>query len=177
VGQLVAQPRLGLHDLPGPQRRELDPAARRDHPRLGAHRQHGGEPDAEPPDRRGVPLGRGPQRGEGRDAGAVQRFAGVRHPQLTLVQVDPQLAGHAAAGGRVGGVLRQLHEPAVAVAAEHEIFLGIGVLAEPGRRRPPGLQCRPPELLRAERVRAHSALSVFSEAVGRSGGGCSEASG
>ena len=46
--------------------------------------------------------------------------------------------GTPARSGGVGGVLRQLDEEAVAVAAADQVLLGVGVLAEPGRGVGPG---------------------------------------
>ncbi|MFC7470017.1 hypothetical protein ACFQVA_24285 [Actinomadura keratinilytica] len=49
------------------------------------------------------------------------------------MQGQAEAAVGARAGRGVGGVLGQFDDEAVAVAAEGEVFLGVGVLAESGR--------------------------------------------
>ena len=81
-----------------------------------------------------VPLGGGAERGQRLDAGRVQRGAGVGGDEdARRRQGQPQPARHPGPGGGVGGVLRQLDDEAVPVAAEGEVLLGVGVLTEPGR--------------------------------------------
>ncbi len=123
---------------------------------LVGDREDGGEADSEPADgaRPGVPLGGGAQRGQRLDAGRVQRGTGVGGDQDAVAQGEPEPSGHARPGGGVGGVLRQLDDEPVAVAAEDEILLGVGVLTEPGRAGGPGVQHPAPQTCRAERVGA-----------------------
>ena len=123
-----------------------------EHGGLVADREDRGEADAEAADDRVggvVALGGGAQRGQRLDGGGVQRGAGVRGGEarggvrvgrVGPVQRQPQPAGDAGPGGGVGGVLGQLHDQAVAVAAEGEVLLGVGVLPEPGGGGGPGGQ-------------------------------------
>ncbi len=132
--------------------------------RLVGDGEDGGEADAEAADGvaggGGIPLGGGPQGAQGLHAGGVQRGAGVGGGQdrvaavLAGVQGEPEPAGHRRAGGRVGGVLGQFDHEAVAVAAERQVLLGVGVLAEAGRARTPGVEHPAPQPGRAEGVRA-----------------------
>lgn len=106
--------------------------------------EDGGEADAEPADgavgRLRVPFGGGPQGGQGLDTGRVERGAGVGGHQDAVAEGEPQAAGHARAGGGVGGVLGQFHDEPVPVPAEHQVLLGVGVLPEAGGARRPGVE-------------------------------------
>lgn len=112
--------------------------------RFVADGDDGGETDTEPPDGGLVPLalGGGAQGAERFDTGRVEGRAGVGGHEHggTLgrggPQGEPEPAGGAGAGGGVGGVLRQLDDQAVTVAAEREVLLGVGVLPETGGTRP-----------------------------------------
>ncbi|RPK56925.1 hypothetical protein EES44_26260 [Streptomyces sp. ADI96-15] len=147
--QLVAEARAvaghlagglaGLGQVPA------DAAGAAQYGRFVADREDGGEADAEAADARAGPggglggraLGGCPERRQGFDAGGVERGARVGRGQDVgagaLVQGQAEAAVGARAGRGVGGVLGQFHDEAVAVAAENEVFLGVGVLAEPGR--------------------------------------------
>jgi hypothetical protein len=108
---------------------------------LVADGHHGGEADAEAA--RGgrlVAFGRGAERTEGLHSGGVQGGAGVRGGQHTVAKGEADPPRHPGADGRVGGVLGQLDDHAVAVAASRVVLLGVRVLAEPGRRRRPRRQ-------------------------------------
>ena len=109
-----------------------------------------------------VALGRGPQRGQRLHPGGVERRAGVGGAQHARRAASSRSRpGYAGAGGRVGGVLRQLDDQPVAVAAEGEVLLGVGVLAEPrGRGRPRGedpARAAPPCRTGRPSCRAHPA--------------------
>ncbi len=134
-----------------------------EHRRFVADGEDGGEADAEAADalRGGLPLGGGPQGAQGLHTRRVQRGTGVgdgqqRVARLALVEGDPQPAGHLGPGRGVGGVLGQLDDEPVPVAAEREVLLGVGVLAEPGRAGTPGVEHAAPQPGRAEGV--HAAL-------------------
>lgn len=107
---------------------------------LVAHREHGGEPDAEPADGSlvALALGGGAQGGERFHAGGIDGGAGVDGGEYgggvrgRRVQGEAEPPGDPGAGGGVGGVLGQLDDEAVTVAAEREVLLGVGVLAESG---------------------------------------------
>ncbi|MGX1513052.1 hypothetical protein RKD44_004340 [Streptomyces collinus] len=116
--------------------------------------QDGGETDPEPADRtvRRVPLRGGAQGGQRLDAGRVERGAGVGGDEDAVAQGEPEPSGHAGACGGVGGVLREFDDQPVAVAAEDEVLLRVGVLTEPGRARRPGVQHPAPQTCRAERI-------------------------
>ena len=119
-----------------------------------------------------VPLGRGPQRRQRLHAGRVQRRTGVRRASSSSVhERQPQPSGHAGPGRRVGRVLRQLDHQPVPVRAVGQVLLGVGVLAEPGRRRGPGREHPVPDRGGAEGVAARSAVA---ERLGlaSSGTGC-----
>ncbi len=120
------------------------------------HREHGGEPDPEPADGTlrdlGVPLGGGPQRGQRLDTGRVQRGTGVGGDEDAVAEREPQPAGGPGTGGGIGGVLRELdHEP-VPVAAQDQVLLGVGVLAEPGGAGGPGVENTTAQPGRPERI-------------------------
>ncbi|NDU76945.1 hypothetical protein GWI34_30625 [Actinomadura sp. DSM 109109] len=161
--QLAGQARNPLDQAPGPLGRPLDARragrAARDAGRDGrgvGHRDDGGEAHPEAPGGvRLVALGRGAERREGLDARGVQRRPRVRGDQQRLpagAQREAEAAGHAGAPGGVGGVLRQLDDDAVAVAAERVVLLGVGVLAEARRGLGPGPQDPLPQRPRAEHV-------------------------
>lgn len=126
-----------------------DAAGAAQYGRFVADREDGGEADAEAADARAGPgggtgggaggraLGGRPERRQGFDAGGVEGGARVGGGQDmgagALVQGQAEAAVGARAGCRVGGVLGQFHDEAVAVAAQGQVLLGVGVLAEPGR--------------------------------------------
>ena len=116
------------------------------------HGQYGGEADPEPAGGRAVALGRGPQGRQRLDAGGVQRRTGVRGGEYAVGQRQQQPAGLAGPGSGVRGVLRQLDHHAVAVAAAHQVVLGVRVLAEPGRRRRPRVEHPTAQRRSVERV-------------------------
>ena len=80
------------------------------------------------------------------DAARVQGGAGVgcrQHGGIAAAarpQRQPEPARHTGACGGVRGVLGQLYDEPVTVAAEHEVLLRVGVLAEAGRGGGPGVQ-------------------------------------
>lgn len=148
-----------------------DPAVAAEDGRFVGHGEDGGEADAEPADARarargavregGFPLGGGAQGAQRLHARRVQRGPGVgdgqhRVPALARVQGDAHPAGDLGAGRGVGGVLGELDDEPVPVAAERQVLLGVGVLAEPGRARSPGVEHPAPQPGRAEGV--HAAL-------------------
>ena len=116
------------------------------------HVEHRGEADSVPPDRVGrvvVALGRRPQRRQRQHARGCP--AGRRcsrrpgptrrgHPGRAQGQLQP--TRQPGAHGSVGGVLRQLDDEPVAVGAERVVLLGVGVLAQPRRRRAPAVEHR-----------------------------------
>ncbi len=134
--------------------RPAHPAVPADEGGLVGDGQDGGEADPEPADRvvARVSLGGGAQGGQRLDTARVERGAGVGGDEDAVAQGEPEPAGHAGARGGVGGVLRQLDDQPVAVAAEDEVLLRVGVLTEPGRARRPGIQHPAPQTCRAERV-------------------------
>jgi hypothetical protein len=69
-----------------------------------------------------------------------------------VAEGEPEPAGHSGAGGGVGGVLRELDDEPVPVAAEDEVLLGVGVLPEPGRAGRPGVEHPTPQTGGPERV-------------------------
>ncbi|CAM5300095.1 hypothetical protein STANM309S_04303 [Streptomyces tanashiensis] len=103
-------------------------------------------------------LGRGAEGGERLGARGVQRGAGVRGGEnggalvVRGVQGQPETAGDTGAVGGVGGVLGEFDDEAVAVAAERQVLLGVGVLAEPGGRGAPGVEHAPPQPCGAEGI-------------------------
>lgn len=134
---------------------------------LVGHREDRREADAEAADGFGgargpcgLPLRGGPQGAQRLHARRVQRGTGVgdgQHAGPTApagVQGEPQPAGHPGPGRGVGGVLRQLDDEPVAVAAEGQVLLCVGVLAEPGWARAPGIEHPAPQPGRAEGVHA-----------------------
>ncbi|TFV68888.1 hypothetical protein E4P39_21990 [Blastococcus sp. CT_GayMR19] len=124
---------------PGPRGAEPHATGRRQHHGLVAHRQDRGEADAEPPDAaRIVPLGRRPQGYQSLYAAVVQRDAGVGRQEDVPGQFQAQPPGDAGPEGGVGGVLCQLDQQPVAVAAADQVLLGVGVLPEAGRGIGPG---------------------------------------
>ncbi len=68
------------------------------------------------------------------------------------VEGEAEAAGDGGAVGGVGGVLGEFDDEAVAVAAEGEVLLGVGVLPEPGGGRAPGVEHTPPQPCGAEGV-------------------------
>jgi hypothetical protein len=136
--ELGGRPGQLADGLRGRQGGERGAAARSDHPGFVGHPEHGREADAEPAHRaRVVPLGRGAQGRERRNPGRVERDAGVGHAQLAVDEEDAQTSGDPGRAGGVRGVLRELDEPRIGVPAEAQVFLGVGVFAEPrGRVRP-----------------------------------------
>ncbi|CAM5703595.1 hypothetical protein STENM327S_02857 [Streptomyces tendae] len=133
-----------------------DPAVPADHGGLVGDGQDGGEADPEPADRslHRVPLGGGAQRGQRLHAGRVERGAGVGGDEDAVAQGQPEPARHTGPRGGVGGVLREFDDQPVAVAAEDEVLLRVGVLTEAGRARRPRVQHPAPQTRRPERVRA-----------------------
>jgi hypothetical protein len=112
------------------------------------------ETDTELPDA-GL-LGRSTQRRQRGHTGSGQRRTRVRGPQLTVDERDPQ---HTRLGtGRVGRVLGELDQQAVPVATEPQVFLGVRVFAEAGRRTAPRGKDRGAQGLGTERV-GHSETS------------------
>ncbi len=155
---LVAQPRTVPGHVgrkhPGLTERPADTTVPADDRGLVGDGENGGETDAETAD--GllvVPLGRGPQRGQGLHARRVERGAGVGGDEDTVAEGEPQPPGNAGAGGGVRGVLRELHDEPVPVPAEDQILLGVGVLAETGRAGRPGIHDASPETGGPEGVR------------------------
>lgn len=134
--------------------RPAHPSRAADDRGLVGHGEDGGEPDAEPAHRAValLALGGGPQRGQRLDTGGVQRRAGVGGDEHAVAQGQGEAAGDTRAGGRVGGVLGELDDETVAVAAEGEILLGVGVLTEAGRAACPGIENPTPQTGRPERV-------------------------
>lgn len=133
--------------------------------RLVAHREDGGESDPEAADRRvGVgcfgagSLGGRAQRTQGLDTGGVQRGAGVGGDEyggivaLARPQREPEPARHTGAGRRVCGVLGEFDDEAVAVTAQREVLLGVGVLAESGGGGGPGIEHAAPQAGRPEGI-------------------------
>jgi hypothetical protein len=118
------------------------------------HGDHGGEADAETAYRAvaRVALRGGAEGGEGFDAGRVQGGAGVGGAEDAVAEGEAEAAGHACAGGGVGGVLREFDDQSVPVAAEDEVFLGVGVLPEAGRAGRPGVEHPTPQTGGAERI-------------------------
>ncbi len=147
VAEAGAVPRGLLGEAAGLGQRPAHPAVPADHRGFVGDGEDGGEADAEAADGAlaRVALGGGPERGQRLDAGRVQRSAGVGGDEDAVPQGEPQPAGHARAGGGVGGVLRQLDDEPVPVAAEDQVLLGIGVLPEPGRTGRPGIQHTTPQ--------------------------------
>ncbi|CAM5534022.1 hypothetical protein SALBM135S_04823 [Streptomyces alboniger] len=122
--------------------------------------EHGGEAHAEAADAVPLlglalllPLGGGAEGGEGLDAGGVQRGAAVGRGEDAVAERQGEPAGDTGAGRGVGGVLGQLDDEAVAVAAEGEVLLGVGVLAEAGGGRGPRVEDSAAEACGAEGVR------------------------
>jgi hypothetical protein len=115
-----------------------------DHDRLVADREHGRKTHAEPSDARVVALGGGAQRGQrlhslfGERSTCVRRDQDGGLKQVAFAEGQPKPAGYARAGRGVSGVLRELHDQPVAVAAERVVLLGVGILAEPYGRGGPG---------------------------------------
>jgi hypothetical protein len=139
AGQLLGELRDRGGLRPGGRGAEPDPTVDRDEGRLVADRQHRGEAHPEPADAADlVPFRRGPQGGQALHPGGVQGRPGVRRPERVPGELEPQPARHSAACGRVGGVLRELDQQPVAVAAADQVLLGVRVLAEAGRGRRPG---------------------------------------
>jgi magnesium chelatase family protein len=91
----------------------------------------------------------------------TQFFRPLKRHQLkvTLAQGEPEPARHPGPRGGVGGVLGELDDEPVPVAAEDEILLGVGVLTEPGGTGRPGVQNTPAQTGRTERIRALSCRS------------------
>jgi hypothetical protein len=118
--------------------------------------EDGGETDAEAADRRfrGLAFGGGAERGEGLDTGRVEGSAGVGGEQDAVAEGEPEPSGYACPGRGVGGVLSELDDQTVPVAAEDQILLGVGVLTEPGRAGRPRVQHSAPQTSRPEGVRA-----------------------
>ncbi len=181
AAQFVAEARGADGRLPGQfaglGQGPADPAVDAEDGGLVADREDGGEPDAEPADRGlvALALGGGPQGGQGLHAGGVERGAGVGGGEDAAgvgvaggrgVQGEPEPAGDAGTGGGVGGVLGQLDDEAVAVAAEREVLLGVGVLPEPGGPGVPRVEhaapqpCRPERIGPLGRLHAHALDSV-----------------
>ena len=179
AAQFVAEARAADGGLPGEVaglgEGPADPAVPPDDGGLVADGQHGGEADAEAADGRlvALALGGGPQRAQRLDAGRVQGRAGVGGGQHggavtgRRVQGEPEPAGDAGAGGGVGGVLGQLDDEPVAVAAEREVLLGVGVLPEAGGTGAPGVEHAAPQSRRPERIgplgriHAHARTPLF----------------
>ena len=76
----------------------------------------------------------------------------ARSPRPVARQFQPQPPGHAGAPRGVGGVLRELDQQPVAVAAADQVLLGVRVLPEPGRRGGPGGEHPAPDRGGAEGV-------------------------
>lgn len=76
-------------------------------------------------------------------------FAATRTPSRRVSRRRPGTCGP---GGGVGGVLREFDDEPVPVAAEDEVLLGVGVLAEPRGAGGPGVQDPTPQTRRTERV-------------------------
>ncbi len=152
-----------------------DTAVAADHRGLVADGEHGGETDAEAADGRlvALTLGGRPQGAQRFDAGRVERGAVVGGGQdggavaVRLVQGEAEPAGDTGAGGGVGGVLGELDDQAVAVAAQREVLLGVGVLTEAGGTRAPGVEHAAPQSRRPERIgplgriHAHARTPLF----------------
>jgi hypothetical protein len=137
----LVRERVDLGDgAPGPVGVPPDGAGLGQHLGAVGDGQDGTEPHAEATDGAVVALAGGAQRAERLDTGRVQRGAGVRGCQDAAGERQEQAAGAAVAGRGVGGVLGQLHNDPVAVAAAHQVVLGVRVLTEPGRRRGPRVQ-------------------------------------
>ena len=85
-----------------------------------------------------VALGRRAQRRQRLDAGRVERRAGVRADSTPSRRRSSSRPGTPARTAASAAFCGQLDDHAVAVAAECEVLLGVGVLAEPGRRGGPG---------------------------------------
>ncbi len=145
--ELAGQHRNPADELPGPVARPLHCPGRRPDPRRVAHRDDRREPDAEPPGRdaggAGVALARRAQRGERLHPGGVERRSGIGRGEHPVPQRQPQPPGRRAACGGVRRVLRELHHDPVPVPAERVVLLRVRVLAEPARRRRPGVKHPP----------------------------------
>ena len=81
--------------------------------------------------RRVVAFGRGAQRRQRFDAGRVEWRPGVRGAQLGAVERQAQPRPDPGTSSGVGGVLGEFDDDPVAIAAEDEVLLGVGVLAKP----------------------------------------------
>jgi hypothetical protein len=77
-----------------------------------------------------VTLRRRPRDGDRLDAGGIKWCASVGGRQRRTVELQHQSSGHPSPGRRVGGVLGELDNDAVAVANEGEVVLKIGIGSE-----------------------------------------------
>ncbi|UKJ62378.1 hypothetical protein H1Q78_11200 [Cellulosimicrobium cellulans] len=162
--------------------RQLDRTLPRPDPHPVGDRADGREADPEPADRgrpsdgvaRTLPRRGRAQRHERRDARRVQRLAGVRRAQhpgpvrsRRRVQAQAQPPRDPGPGRRVRGVLRELDDDPPPVRPVGVVLLGVRVLAQTRRRRPPRLQDRAAQGGRPEDVVRHSCgSSAAGSAVG-----------